>query len=103
MRLCRDRDFYKSFVRICLALMLEQAVILSVNLADNLMLGTYSEAALSGVAAANQIQFVYQQIVYAIGNGVIILGSLYWGQKKFDPSPPSEFILKSPRRAYCLP
>ena len=74
MRLCRDRDFYKSFVRICLALMLEQAVILSVNLADNLMLGTYSEAALSGVAAANQIQFVYQQIVYAIGNGVIILG-----------------------------
>ena len=82
MRLCRDRDFYKSFLRICLALMLEQAVILSVNLADNLMLGTYSEAALSGVAAANQIQFVYQQIVYAIGNGVIILGSQYWGQKR---------------------
>ena len=82
MRLCRDRDFYKSFVRICFALMLEQAVILSVNLADNLMLGTYSEAALSGVAAANQIQFVYQQIVYAIGNGVIILGSQYWGQRR---------------------
>ena len=28
MRLCRDRDVYKSFVRICLALMLEQAGIL---------------------------------------------------------------------------
>lgn len=78
----RDREFYKSFLRLCLALMLEQAVILSVNLADNLMLGTYSEAALSGVAAVNQIQFVYQQIVYGIGNALIVLGSQYWGQRR---------------------
>ena len=78
----RDKDFYRTFLRLCLALMLEQAVILSVNLADNLMLGTYSEAALSGVAAVNQIQFVYQQIVYAVGNGLIVLGSQYWGQRR---------------------
>lgn len=78
----KDKSFYKSFLRLCLALMLEQAVILSVNLADNLMLGTYSEAALSGVAAVNQIQFVYQQIVYGIGNALIILGSQYWGQRR---------------------
>lgn len=78
----RDKDFYKTFLRLCFALMLEQAVILSVNLADNLMLGTYSQEALSGVAAVNQIQFVFQQIVYAIGNALIILGSQYWGQKR---------------------
>ncbi len=78
----RDREFYKAFLRLCLALMLEQAVILSVNLADNLMLGTYSEAALSGVAAVNQIQFVYQQLVYAIGNTLIALASQYWGQRR---------------------
>ena len=78
----RDKAFYKTFLRLCLALMLEQAVILSVNLADNLMLGTYSQAALSGVAAVNQIQFVYQQVVYAIGNALIVLGSQYWGQRR---------------------
>ena len=78
----KDREFYKTFLRLCLALMLEQAVILSVNLADNLMLGTYSEAALSGVAAVNQIQFVYQQLVYAIGNALIALASQYWGQRR---------------------
>lgn len=78
----RDRQFYKTFLRLCFALMLEQAVILSVNLADNLMLGAYSQEALSGVAAVNQIQFVYQQLVYAVGNGVIVLGSQYWGQKR---------------------
>jgi len=78
----KDRNFYKTFLRLCFALMMEQAVILSVNLADNLMLGTYSQAALSGVAAVNQIQFMFQQIVYAIGNSVVILGSQYWGQKR---------------------
>ena len=78
----KDRGFYKTFLRLCVALMLEQAVILSVNLADNMMLGTYSQAALSGVAAVNQIQFVYQQLVYAIGNALIVLGSQYWGQRR---------------------
>lgn len=80
MRLTRDREFYRSFIRLSLALMLEQAVILSVNLADNVMLGAYSESALSGVAAVNQIQFVLQQLVYGISNGMIVLGSQYWGQ-----------------------
>lgn len=78
----KDREFYRSFIRLCLALMLEQAVVLSVNLADNLMLGTYSEPALAGVAAVNQIQFVYQQMVYAIGGGVVVLSSQYWGQRR---------------------
>ncbi|MBR2699518.1 MAG: MATE family efflux transporter [Clostridia bacterium] len=64
--------------------MLEQAVILSVNLADNVMLGAYSETALSGVAAVNQIQFVLQQLVYGISNGMIVLGSQYWGQGRLS-------------------
>lgn len=80
--LTRDRAFYQSFLRLCLTLMLEQAVILSVNLADNMMLGAYSEEALSGVAAVNQIQFAYQQLVYGVTNGLLVLGTQYWGQKR---------------------
>ena len=78
----KDRKFYRTFIVLCVTLMLEQAVILSVNLADNIMLGTYSETSLSGVAAVNQIQFILQQVVYAVSNGMIILGSQYWGQKR---------------------
>ena len=73
--LTNDKGFYRAFIRLCLTLMLEQAVVLSVNLADNLMLGTYSEVALSCVAAVNQIEFVYQQLVYAAGTAMIVLGS----------------------------
>lgn len=78
----KDRNFYRSFAVLCLTLMLEQVVILSVNLADNIMLGRYSESALSGVAAVNQIQFVLQQIVFGVSSGMIVLGSQYWGQKR---------------------
>ena len=80
--LTKDRSFYKTFLVLCVTLMLEQAVILSVNLADNIMLGSYAEHSLAGVAAVNQIQFVLQQLVYGVTGGMIVLGSQYWGQKR---------------------
>ena len=39
----RDKAFYRSFLALSGALMLEQAVVLCVNLADNVMIGSYSE------------------------------------------------------------
>lgn len=48
------------------------------------MLGAYSETALAGVAAVNQIQFIYQQILMALGDGLVILGSQYWGKKQTE-------------------
>lgn len=80
----KDRSFYRTFIVLCATLMLEQAVILSVNLADNVMLGRYFEPALAGVSAVNQVQFVLQQLVYGVSNGMIVLGSQYWGQKRTD-------------------
>lgn len=79
------KSFYQSFFAMYVVLVLQNVISLSVNLADNLMLGSYSEIALSGVAAVNQIQFVYQQLLTAIGDGVVILCSQYWGKKQTEP------------------
>ena len=81
----RDKAFYRSFLALSGALMLEQAVVLCVNLADNVMIGSYSEVSLSGVAAVNQIQFFIQQIAFAISNALIVLAGQYWGQKRCEP------------------
>ena len=81
----KERSFYKTFCVLAGTLILEQAVILSVNLADNVMIGSYSEISLAGVAAVNQIQFVIQQVAYAISNGLIVLASQYWGKKSTGP------------------
>ena len=50
--LMRDRSFYHTFLILAGTLILEQAVVLSVNLADNLMIGSYNETALAAVARA---------------------------------------------------
>ena len=81
----RERSFYKTFCVLAGALILEQAAILSVNLADNVMIGSYSEISLAGVAAVNQIQFFVQQVAYAISNGLIVLASQYWGKNTRNP------------------
>ena len=62
-------------------LVLQNVVTLSVNLADNIMLGAFSETALSGVTTVNQVQFVFQQLLMALGDGLVIFGSQYWGKK----------------------
>ena len=66
-------------------LVLQNVVTLSVNLADNIMLGAFSETALSGVTTVNQVQFVFQQLLMARGDGLVIFGSQYWGKKETKP------------------
>lgn len=79
--LVREKQFYRSFLVLCLPIVLQNVISLSVNLTDNLMLGQYSEHALSGVTAVNQIQFVYQNLLMGIGDGLVIIASQYWGKK----------------------
>lgn len=80
-----EKSFYKNFFGIYAALVLQNVVTISVNLADNIMLGAYSETSLAGVAAVNQIQFIYQQILFAVGEGLVIFCSQYWGKRQTGP------------------
>lgn len=80
----KDKNFYKEFLSLYVLLVLQNVIILLVNLADNIMIGAYNETALSGVAAVNQIQFVYQQIVVGCADALVVLGSQYWGVKNTE-------------------
>ena len=71
----RDRRFYRTFFATMIVLVLQQVITLSVNLADNIMLGAYNEVCLSGVAAVNQIQVICKQVMTAMGEGVGMIGT----------------------------
>ncbi len=79
--LIKDKRFYRTFLMLCLPIVLQNVISLSVNLTDNLMLGRYSESALSGVTAVNQIQFIYQNLLTGVGDGLVILSAQYWGKQ----------------------
>ncbi|MGM9521880.1 MAG: MATE family efflux transporter [Oscillospiraceae bacterium] len=81
----RDKGFYKSFFHLLIVVALQNVVAYSVNMADNIMLGSYSQTALSGAAAVNQIQFLVQQATIAIGDGMIMLNAQYWGKRELSP------------------
>lgn len=83
--LTRDRIFYKDFFKIFILLVLQNVVTLSVNMADNIMLGAYSEVALTAAATVNQVQFLLQQIILGVGDGLVVLASQYWGRKDMEP------------------
>lgn len=80
----RDKEFYRQFFSLYFVLVLHNIIVLGVNLADNIMIGSYSETALAGVAAVNQIQFVFMQIIMGCGDALVVLGSQYWGQNRTE-------------------
>lgn len=82
-------------------LVLQNVVTLSVNLADNIMLGAFSETALSGVTTVNQVQFVFQQLLMALGDGLVIFGSQYWGKKETEPVRKISAWAMRTRHFYC--
>lgn len=80
-----DTYFYKTFFKLFSVVALQSLIVFSVNLADSIMLGSYSEAAMSGVSLANQIQFLLQLLVGGAANGLTVLSSQYWGKKHIEP------------------
>lgn len=78
--LVKERRFYRSFFSLTGMIAVQNLLTFSVNLADNLMLGAYSETALAGSALVNQIQFLLQMIVMGVGEGIVVLSSQYWGK-----------------------
>jgi putative MATE family efflux protein len=79
------KSLYRLFFPLLVVIALQQLVSLMVNLVDNIMLGSYSELALSGASLVNQIQFMLQQLVAGVGAGVAVLGAQYWGKRDVDP------------------
>ena len=80
-----DRQFYATLFPLLATLALQNLIAYSVNMLDNVMLGAYGQTSLSGAATVNQVFFVVQQFALAIGDGLVVLGSQYWGQGRTEP------------------
>lgn len=76
----RTKAFYKHFFVMLFTIAMQNVLIYAVNLADNIMLGKYSELAMAGTALVNQIQFLLQMLVQGTGEGIIVIASRHWGE-----------------------
>lgn len=55
MRLSKDKDIYKRIILLAIPMMLQNLITYSVGLADNLMIGSLGDSAISGVYMGNQV------------------------------------------------
>ncbi|MBQ4047375.1 MAG: MATE family efflux transporter [Clostridia bacterium] len=81
----KDRKFYASLASLTAVIALQNLITFGVNLADNVMIGGYSQAALNGVALVNQIQFLLQMFAGGVANGIVVIAAQYWGKRDIEP------------------
>lgn len=79
--LTKDRSFYKNLIVLAIPISLQNLVTFAVNFADNLMIGSLGDNAVSGVYVGNQLQTILQMFVMGIEGAILILAAQYWGKK----------------------
>ncbi len=77
----KDRSFYKSLCLLAIPIALQNLITFSVGLADNIMIGTLGDAAISGVYMGNQVQTLLQVFSGGIEGAILILAAQYWGKR----------------------
>lgn len=81
----KDRYFYKTVLHLAMPISLQALVTFLVGFADNVMIASLGDAAISGVAFGGQVQFLLQQLIVGMGSAMLIMTSRYWGKKEMAP------------------
>ncbi|MFA7561583.1 MAG: MATE family efflux transporter [Candidatus Izemoplasmatales bacterium] len=79
-----DKNFYKKLFAISMPIVLQQLLTSSLQLIDNLMVGSLGELAIGSVSVVNQLYFVIILITFGALAGAGIFTSQYFGSKNFD-------------------
>lgn len=78
-----DKDFLKKIIYLSIPVIIQQLLNNLLNLTDTMMIGFISEQAISAVAIANKIFFIYQLILFGLSNGVGIFISQLIGANDY--------------------
>jgi putative MATE family efflux protein len=79
--LVKKPEFYKTLLMLAIPMALQNLLSVSVNLADNIMVGQLGERAVAGVMVANQVQNILAFLVMGISATLVIIASQYWGKR----------------------
>lgn len=82
--LVTDKDFYIRLFALALPLAGQSILTYAVGLADNIMVGSVSDLALSGVYVANQWMTLLQKFVQGFCTAAVVLSAQYWGKRDTD-------------------
>ena len=77
----KDREFFKNLLILAIPIILQNLIGASLNLLDNLMIGSLGENAIASTGIANQYYMLYYNATNGIVMGAGIFMAQYWGKK----------------------
>ena len=75
-----DKAFYKRALALAVPIMVQTGITNFVNMLDNLMVGSVGTEAMTGVAVANQLIFIFNLCIYGAVTGAGIFTAQYFGK-----------------------
>lgn len=78
-----SKNLYKTLTSVALPIALQSLIASSLNLVDNLMVGSLGEAELAAVGLSTQIYFVYWGVIFGFTSGSSAFMAQFWGKQ--DP------------------
>jgi putative MATE family efflux protein len=79
-----NKQFYQKLWQIVIPIVIQQLLIASVQLVDNIMVGRLGESAISSVAIVNQLNFVVMIITFGLMGGAGIFTAQFSGAKNVE-------------------
>jgi putative MATE family efflux protein len=78
-----SKGLYKTLTRVALPIALQSLIASSLNLIDNLMVGSLGEVELAAVGLSTQVYFVYWGVIFGFTSGSSAFMAQFWGKQ--DP------------------
>ncbi len=79
-----SRAFYRNLLTVSLPIVAQQLITSSVQLVDNVMVGSLEESAIVSVSTVNQLYFVMMLITFGAIGGAGIFTAQFFGSKDYD-------------------
>ncbi|MGI6257610.1 MAG: MATE family efflux transporter [Anaerovoracaceae bacterium] len=76
-----NKEIYRSLMRVAIPIALQSLIGSSLNLVDNLMVGSLGESQLAAVGVSVQIYFVFWMVIYGFCGGCSTFMAQFWGAK----------------------
>jgi putative MATE family efflux protein len=79
--LFNDRAFYQKTFKIAIPIIVQNLILSSLNLVDNIIIGRLNVTAIASVGLSNQYFFLLNLLLFGITSGASIFTAQYWGNK----------------------
>lgn len=76
-----DKKFLRKTIAISIPIAIQALLNTTLNLIDNIMIGSLGESSIAAVGLANKVFFVFTLLLFGIVSGSSILTAQYWGKR----------------------